>query len=261
MPGQPVNLAEASAGQGVIDLTAADEPSSQTRDSDSQAENASSSRALRPRREQEEGGGEAAASQMPRRNAQMPSSHPHGGDLETKLKQHFGHAAFRCDEQRAAVNCVLERRDCVLLMPTGMGKSLCFQLPAMILNERCGCLTVVVSPLLALMSEQVQTLRSKGKNAYMINSLLTSQERRDVFARLNAMAAPLGHTCMVQKGIQLLYVTPESLTGNDEVVRVLQKLRRYDRLGACSNEFAVVFASLALALCYKIDIWVHQVCW
>ncbi len=123
-------------------------------------------------------------------------------------------------------------------MPTGMGKSLCFQLPAMILNERSGSLTVVVSPLLALMSEQVQTLRSKGKNACMINSLLTGQQRKDVFARLNAMADPSSNRCMVQKGIQLLYVTPESLTGNDEVVTLLQKLHRHGRLGAYRPAFA-----------------------
>lgn len=232
--GPPVDLMNAPAGPAVIDLTAASESPAQGRnpaDQGRSCEAASLSLALRLHREEQE-----AASQLPLRNAHASSSQRSADDLEAKLKTHFGHSTFRCDEQRAAVKCVLERRDCVLLMPTGMGKSLCFQLPAMILNERSGSLTVVVSPLLALMSEQVQTLRSKGKNACMINSLLTSQQRRDVFARLNAMAAPLGNSTMPQKGIQLLYVTPESLTGNDEVVRLLQKLQRYERLGACTDE-------------------------
>lgn len=232
--GPPVDLMNAPAGPVVVDLTAASESPAQGRnpaDQGHSCEAASLSLALRLHREEQE-----AASQLPLRNAHASSSQRSADDLEAKLKTHFGHSTFRCDEQRAAVKCVLERRDCVLLMPTGMGKSLCFQLPAMILNERSGSLTVVVSPLLALMSEQVQTLRSKGKNACMINSLLTSQQRRDVFARLNAMAAPLGNSTMAQKGIQLLYVTPESLTGNDEVVRLLQKLQRYERLGACTDE-------------------------
>jgi hypothetical protein len=231
-PGLPVDLTGAPAVSAVVDLTAADEPSLQGRNTADQDEAASLALAQRLQHEEQE----SVALVLPVRNAQAPSSQRSADDLEAKLKHHFGHSAFRCKEQRAAVKCVLAGRDCVLLMPTGMGKSLCFQLPAMILNERSGSLTVVVSPLLALMSEQVQTLRSKGKNACMINSLLTGQQRKDVFARLNAMAAPLGKISMAQRGVQLLYVTPESLTGNDVVVTLLQKLHRHGRLGACIDE-------------------------
>lgn len=227
-----MNLTTAPVDHSVVDLTAANEPSPQGYNAAEQGEAASLALALRLQRQEQE-----AVAHKSICNAQTSSSQPLTDDLETKLEKHFGHSGFRCDEQRAAVKCVLEQRDCVLLMPTGMGKSLCFQLPAMILNERSGSLTVVVSPLLALMSEQVQTLRSKGKSACMINSLLTSQERRDVFARLNAMAAPLGINRIAQKGIQLLYVTPESLTGNDQLVRALQKIQRHGRLGVCINEF------------------------
>ena len=185
--------------------------------------------AAAPRRQQQQpqlaaaaaaGGGGTAARQ------------PAVGELEVALQKHFGHKEFRCAEQRAAIACVLKQRDCVLLMPTGMGKSLCFQLPACILNERAGSLTVVVSPLLALMSEQVKTLRGKGKNARMINSLLSSQERKAVFAELGSMAAPLSQSIGSQKGLQLLYVTPESLTANNEVQQMLQKIKRHGRLGA-----------------------------
>ena len=254
-PQRPVEdlTADAADDAGVVDLTDADEPpppaasrpASRKADRD---EAASLAMALRLHREEQEAAarpqpqrkrpaadGSRAAGQTLPRGASVPtggSQQRAAGELEAKLKQHFGHSAFRCDEQRAAVACVLEeKRDCVLLMPTGMGKSLCFQLPALILNERSGALTVVVSPLLALMSEQVKTLCSKGKSACMINSLLTSHERRDVFKRLGAMAAPLGHNFTAQNGVQLLYVTPESLTSNDDVVRVLQKIQRRGRLG------------------------------
>jgi ATP-dependent DNA helicase RecQ len=87
------------------------------------------------------------------------------------LSRHFGHAAFR-DGQREAVQAVLEGRDLVLVMPTGSGKSLCYQLTALLLPG----VTVVVSPLIALMKDQVDALERKGISATFLNSSVDGDE-------------------------------------------------------------------------------------
>jgi ATP-dependent DNA helicase RecQ len=117
----------------------------------------------------------------------------------------FGLASFR-PGQREVVETVLERRDCLCIMPTGGGKSLCYQLPAV---ARPG-LTLVVSPLIALMKDQVDALHELGIAATYINSSLTPAE---TFARMNAMAAGL---------YSLVYVAPERLRSS----LFLEKLRQ-----------------------------------
>lgn len=74
-----------------------------------------------------------------------------------RLDRAYGYSSFR-PGQLEAVNAILNRRDLIAVMPTGSGKSVCYQLPAM----REGCLAVVISPLRALMRDQVQALRSRG---------------------------------------------------------------------------------------------------
>ncbi len=91
--------------------------------------------------------------------------------LHQELSRHFGHAAFR-DGQREAVQAVLEGRDIVLVMPTGSGKSLCYQLTALLLPG----VTVVVSPLIALMKDQVDALERKGVPATFLNSSVDGDE-------------------------------------------------------------------------------------
>src|SRR5436190_13275907 len=88
------------------------------------------------------------------------------------LKNQFGFDSFRMNQQ-AAIEAVLNRKDCVVLMPTGGGKSLCYQIPALILDG----LTLVVSPLIALMKDQVDALRSNGVEAAFLNSSQTSREQ------------------------------------------------------------------------------------
>ena len=78
-------------------------------------------------------------------------------DLSAALDQHFGFAAFRRG-QREACEAALEDRDVMVVMPTGSGKSLCYQLPALLRDD----LTVVVSPLVALMQDQVEALAARG---------------------------------------------------------------------------------------------------
>ncbi len=88
-------------------------------------------------------------------------------DLEQALKYHFGYDRFR-PGQRQIIEDALQNRDLMVVMPTGGGKSLCFQLPALLKNG----LTVVVSPLIALMQDQVEALRNNNINATFLNSSL-----------------------------------------------------------------------------------------
>lgn len=113
---------------------------------------------------------------------------------EQVLKQTFGYDRFR-PLQADIIDTVLARQDCLVLMPTGGGKSVCFQVPALV-NEG---LAVVISPLIALMKDQVEALRANGVRASFLNSTLSSREQDAVL-----WAAKLGE-------LKLLYVAPERL--------------------------------------------------
>src|SRR3981189_281129 len=95
-------------------------------------------------------------------------------ELSEALKQHFGYEAFR-KGQEAIVRSVLSGRPTIAILPTGGGKSLCYQLPALLLEGT----TVVVSPLVALMKDQVDALRARGIAATFINSSLAESERQE----------------------------------------------------------------------------------
>ncbi len=110
------------------------------------------------------------------------------------LKTRFGFDAFRMHQQ-PAIEAVLARRDCLLLMPTGGGKSVCYQIPAMIFDG----LTLVISPLIALMKDQVDALRSYGVDAGFLNSTQTATEQVEVFRAVRSGQ------------LKLLYVAPERL--------------------------------------------------
>src|ERR1700692_884522 len=94
------------------------------------------------------------------------------------LKSAFGYPAFR-PGQEPAIEAVLAGQDTLVVLPTGGGKSLCFQVPALILQG----LTVVVSPLISLMKDQVDALEARGLPAAFINSSLTSGQVSDRLAR------------------------------------------------------------------------------
>ncbi len=120
--------------------------------------------------------------------------HPPPLDLHTPLKKFFGFTEFR-PLQEEIIRETLSGNDVFALLPTGGGKSLCFQLPALI---RPG-LTVVISPLIALMKDQVDALSEAGVPATYLNSSLESDEARAIYRKLYA------------KEYQLLYVAPERL--------------------------------------------------
>ena len=110
------------------------------------------------------------------------------------LRHTFGYTAFR-GEQASVVSHVLQGGDALVLMPTGGGKSLCFQIPAL-LRDGCG---IVVSPLIALMQDQVQALRQLGVRAAYLNSTLEAVEASTIERQLLAGE------------LDLLYVSPERL--------------------------------------------------
>ncbi|MGA0334087.1 MAG: RecQ family ATP-dependent DNA helicase [Kiritimatiellia bacterium] len=114
--------------------------------------------------------------------------------LEPLLKRHFGFDQFRVGQEEA-VQAVLSGRDVMVVMPTGSGKSLCFQLPAM---EMPG-VTLVISPLIALMKDQVDSLTRFGLPVSFINSTLHPREMEDRLFRVRAGE------------IKLLYLAPERL--------------------------------------------------
>src|SRR5689334_16471082 len=114
--------------------------------------------------------------------------------LLSALQKHWGYNTFR-PLQREAIEAVLTGRDSVVVLPTGGGKSLCYQLPAVLMPG----LAIVVSPLISLMKDQVDALTENGIPAAAVHSALSPQERQRIAAEIRA------------ERIKLLYVAPERL--------------------------------------------------
>ncbi|MBP6181680.1 DNA helicase RecQ [Flavobacterium sp.] len=120
--------------------------------------------------------------------------------LHAKLKENFGFEKFR-PNQEDIINGVLSSQDTLAIMPTGGGKSICFQLPALILPG----ITIVISPLIALMKDQVDSLKANGIEACFINSSQTEAERQFYIESLKSNV------------IKLVYIAPESLSYLDTI--------------------------------------------
>lgn len=124
-------------------------------------------------------------------------------ELKSALRKHFGFDAFK-DEQEAIINNVLNGNNTFVIMPTGGGKSLCYQLPALIMEGTA----IIVSPLIALMKNQVDAIRSVNEDnavAHFLNSSLNKSEITQV------------KTDIVDGKTKLLYVAPESLTKQENI--------------------------------------------
>ena len=124
-------------------------------------------------------------------------------DLHKELHKHFGFNKFK-DNQEKIIEAVLAGQDTFVIMPTGGGKSLCYQLPALISDG----LAIIVSPLIALMKNQVDLIRSyssKDEIAHFLNSTLTKKEIREI------------HDDLLTNKTKMLYVAPETLTKQENL--------------------------------------------
>lgn len=110
------------------------------------------------------------------------------------LQKYYGYSSFR-PKQEEIINAVLAGKDTLVLMPTGGGKSICFQLPALVLEG----VTLVISPLIALMKDQVEALRLNGISAAFFNSSLTDVEKLKTIEQVK------------REEVKLLYMAPETL--------------------------------------------------
>src|SRR5690625_320721 len=126
--------------------------------------------------------------------------------LQSILKEKFGHTTFR-PGQEEAISAVLQGEDTLIMLPTGTGKSLCYQLPAYLQDG----IVLVVSPLLSLMQDQVESLRLKGeKRVAALNSLTSIPERERIFKQINQY--------------RFIYTSPEMLQ-NPYVLNALKRAK------------------------------------
>ncbi|ANB12266.1 ATP-dependent DNA helicase SGS1 [Sugiyamaella lignohabitans] len=142
-------------------------------------------------------------------NKNLPK-YPWSNDVVNTLKSTFRLSGFR-QNQLEAINATLNGSDVLVLMPTGGGKSLCFQLPALVKSGKTTGVSVVVSPLLSLMQDQVEQLKEKGVKAEMINSQLSADDKR------------LNRNLLFGNQLDLVYVSPE-LIRSDGMLNGLKRL-------------------------------------
>ena len=128
-------------------------------------------------------------------------------DIQSILKTHFGYDSFR-PMQEEVIQWLLEKKDSLVIMPTGGGKSLCYQIPALYLPN----MAIVISPLIALMKDQVMALRALGIKAAAYNSHMSQEEMRQMEGDA------------IDGKLKILYVSPERL-GSDLFLNFLSRLK------------------------------------
>ena len=128
-------------------------------------------------------------------------------DIRQTLQQYFGYNEFRHHQQEIIEN-VLAKKDSIVLMPTGGGKSLCYQIPALVFDG----VTIVLSPLIAFMKDQVDALKLNGVAAALLNSSQSASEQSTIIGRLK------------NNQLKLLYVAPERLLGQNSLLAYLKDI-------------------------------------
>ena len=141
-------------------------------------------------------------------------SFPWSTKMKNTLNSVFKIEDFR-SYQKAAINATMSGIDCMLIMPTGGGKSLCFQLPALLSSG----VTLVVSPLISLMEDQLQAMNELGIPTALFNSNTTKEQTKFMF---DSMIDP-------KAKLKLIYVTPEKLAKSKRLMSQLEKMYRLNR--------------------------------
>ena len=144
------------------------------------------------------------------------------------LKTIFKHSNFR-GKQEEAIDTILEGKDCLIVLPTGGGKTICYSIPVLM----SGGVTVIICPLLSLMLDQVQYLRSKGLNVCYLNSSVPSEDREVIMHNLLLDVSPYS----------FFFVTPESATQPD----MLEKFSKMKSQGTLTY--------FVIDECHCIDMW------
>ena len=147
-------------------------------------------------------------------------NHAWSNDVRAALRDRFHLQSFRSN-QLEAINATLSGKNAFLLMPTGGGKSLCYQLPSIITSGSTRGVTIVVSPLLSLMQDQVLHMRRLGINASLLNGDTPLQERQALMNGLSSSQAD---------PVDLLYITPEMINKSKRLNRVLYGLHSRRKL-------------------------------
>jgi bloom syndrome protein len=185
--------------------------------------------------------GNAGRIPTPKKNTADSSammSHAWSKDVKTVMRDRFHLKGFR-PNQLEAINATLSGKDAFVLMPTGGGKSLCYQLPSVVNSGRTKGITVVVSPLLSLMEDQVEHLKKLNIKAHYINGDVSAEHKRWIASTLRSPYA--------DREIELLYVTPEMVNKNLSLQDTLKTLHRNGK-----------FARLVIDEAHCVSQWGHD---
>lgn len=148
---------------------------------------------------------------------QYHGKHEWTSEIYKVLKNTFKLQSFR-ENQLNAINATLSGDDVFVLMPTGGGKSLCYQLPAIIDSGVTSGVTVVISPLISLMEDQISHLNNRGIHASMLNSKMSADERKHAF------------NLFIEGMLSLMYLSPEMISKSVQCKRAISKLYRDNKL-------------------------------
>jgi bloom syndrome protein len=148
---------------------------------------------------------------------QFHGKHEWTSEIYKALKNTFKLQSFR-ENQLNAINATLSGDDVFVLMPTGGGKSLCYQLPAIINSGVTSGVTVVISPLISLMEDQISHLNAKNIHATMLNSKMSADERRHAF------------NLFIGGMLSLMYLSPEMISKSGQCRRAISKLYKDSKL-------------------------------